>query len=274
MEGEPAMLSFSSALKNQLKPDIQILLDKFAEASDLFAKQSLKYEIKYERPKGDIRDIVNKYLNLLWANYITKFATFTQAIIRALNESDFLTYALVGRAMIEHTAVFRYYEKVKIIPLIDKSLPARKLTTEDLLQLTNILDQHLRGGRFNWQAYIDHDFRALFDRKRTPLKQIGVGECISEWEKDYPSITVLYDLFCDFVHPNLGSTLLVVRVWPEGTGIGGNRGRLAGIELFSPTFVGIASVIEEASRLLNNLLLLQFPIENLEENESLGLSIR
>ena len=136
------MLSFSPVLKNYLKPEIQILLDQFAEANDVFAKQSLKYEIKYEMPKGDIRDIFNKYLNLLWANYIAKFATFTRAMIRALNEFDFLTYALVGRAMIEHTAVFRYYERAKISPLINRSLPSRKVTTEDLWNAP----------RFNWRA--------------------------------------------------------------------------------------------------------------------------
>jgi hypothetical protein len=258
------MLIFNSELKNQMEPEIQKLMDYFAETSDTFLKQSLdcKNETKYEKPIGDVRSLLNQYIKLLWIMYITKYAMLTQSIIKSLNGYDFLTFTLVGRAIIEHTAVFRYYKKIEITPIIKQFLITGMATEKDILNLVNILDKQLRGDKFNWQAYVNNDFKMPYDRKPSPVKQIEVRDCIKEWEKDNPSIAILYALFCDFAHPNFGSTLLIARVWEDGTGIGGNRGHLTGIELITPPFIGVASVLKEAKRLLNNLLKLQAQIIN------------
>jgi hypothetical protein len=66
-------------------------------------------------------------------------------------------------------------------------------------------------------------------------------------------------VFSDLVHPNLGGTLLVVRVWPEGTSLGGKRGRLYGLDIFFGTIAGLVQVIQETTNLLNTLLVVRFP---------------
>lgn len=252
-------MNFKQEIKGQVHPDVKELLDQFEEATDTLTQKSLLLEVHYKPPKGDIRNLFNQYIDLIWAAYAAKISTLMQSMILAVNRDDFLTYGLIGRSMIEHTAVLRYYHKTQIVPHLQEPLGAGSVTTQALQELIEILDQHLRGGLFDWESFLKHDFGNLFSRRRSNRKQFRVGKCIEEWTKNDSSITVLYDLFCDLVHPNLGSTLLIVRVWPEGTGIGGNRGRPFGLDLFKMTIAGLALVIQETTELLNSLLLLRFP---------------
>jgi hypothetical protein len=190
---------------------------------------------------------------------MVKFSTLMQSVITAVNLDDFLTYGLVGRSMVEHTALLRYYHKTQIVPNLQDTIEKKILTAEKLKVLIEIFDKHLRGGRFNWQYFLTNNFNSLFKGSRSNLNQFRIGDCIKSWTEDDPSITVLYDLFCDLVHPNLGSTLLVVKIWPDGTGVGGSRGYPFGRDLFAKTIAGLIHIIKEATTLLDGLLLLRFP---------------
>src|SRR5260370_851281 len=95
-------------------------------------------------------------------------------------------------------------------------------------------DQHLRGGKFDWEAFMTGDYSKLLSaaaeksgvgRKRQEAKEesernnpspVRIGECIKDWASESPGIGVVYDLFCDMVHPNIGSTFLVGSVAPNG----------------------------------------------------------
>src|SRR5437016_2066298 len=52
--------------------------------------------------------LFNRYVDFLYALYLHKFATLAESLIESVNRGDYLGYALVGRAMLEHTATLRY----------------------------------------------------------------------------------------------------------------------------------------------------------------------
>jgi hypothetical protein len=72
-------------------------------------------------------------------------------------------------------------------------------------------------------------------------------------------------MFCDFVHPNVGSTYLIMRAWDDKIGIGGNKGNLFGFDLFCRTLGGLALVHKENTALLSYLLSLRFADDELEK---------
>jgi len=252
-------MDFKQEIKDNIHPKLKELLDQYVEISDTLSQQSLSLEVYYRLPGGDVRHLFNRYIDLIWATYIAKFSSLMQSVIVVVNRDEFLTYGLIGRSMIEHAAILRYYHKTQIVPNLQAPIETKSVTTQILRELIEILDKHLRGGRFDWQSFLNNDFENLFSGSRSNLEQFRIGKCIKDWTEDDPSITILYGLFCDLVHPNLGSTLLTARVWSDGTGVGGSRGYPFGRDLFAKTIAGLMQVIQETTMLLDGLLLLRFP---------------
>lgn len=251
-------ISFSEEIKARAEPKLQKVLEQFAGATLTLTEKSLQ-EVPWNPPRGDVRSLFNHYIELLWAAYVVKFSSLMRDVILAVNQGDFLTYGLIGRSMIEHAAVLRYYHTNHIVPRLQQPIQRGTVSVEEIQELIVVLDQHLRGSRFDWESFFKGDFDTLSKKPKPQVQQVRVNECITQWAKESASVGVLYDLFCDLVHPNVGSTLLMMRVWPDGIGFGGERGRVFGFDLFYRTFAGLAAVVEETALLLNGLLFLRFP---------------
>jgi hypothetical protein len=121
-------------------------------------------------------------------------------------------------------------------------------------KLLDVDDQHLRGGKFDWEAFITGDYIKLWNaasarsvgqakdknaKTRSELPNppaARVGECIKSWASTSPGVGVVYDLFCDMVHPNIGSTFLVASVGPDGLYFAKNRGESLGKHIFDKSF--------------------------------------
>ena len=252
-------MDFKQEIKDNIHPKLRELLVQYIDATDTLTQKSLSLEVHYKLPPGDMRHLFNQYIDLIWATYASKLSALMQSIVVVVNRDDFLTYGLIGRSLIEHASILRYYHKTQIVPKLQAPIERKSVTTKTIEELIEILDKHLRGGRFDWQSFLNNDFDNLFGGSRSKLEQFRICKCIQDWATDDQSIAVLYDLFCDLVHPNLGSTLLVARVWEDGTGVGGNRGYPFGRDLFAKTIAGLMQVIQESIILLNSILLLRFP---------------
>lgn len=252
-------MDFTKEIKNHVIPEMKPLMEEFVKATDLLAEKAVSFEIHYKHPEGDVRKLFNRYVDLVWITYLVKFSTLMQSLIQTVNKDDFVTYGLVGRSMIEHSSIFRYYHKTQIVPKLEDPKKKKMVTQDQVAELINVFDKHLRGGRFHWESFLTNDFEKLYNGHRSNLNQFRIGDCIRDWKKDDPSIGILYDLFCDLVHPNLGSTLLIARIWPDGTGVGGKRGYPFGRDIFAKTFVGLLQVTQETMDLLDMLLFLRFP---------------
>ncbi len=169
----------------------------------------------------DPRKLHNMYARNLISCYVSKYADLSRALLSAIDDGNYLSYALCGRALIETTAILRYYLTELYKPLLDK----RMLDGEAFRQLIEIDDKHLRGGNFDWESFLLKRYSRLIkdvesrkNRKgKNPMrldpgalpKQVRIGPCIQKWARETPAVQIAYDLFCDLVHPNLGSTFLV-----------------------------------------------------------------
>jgi len=176
----------------------------------------------------DPRQVLNQYIDAILASCLSKYVAVNRSMIDCANRHDFLCYALSRRSMIETTATLWYYLHKKIHPLMDKCRKAGQVSNNDFRQLFDQLHRYLMGSRFDWEtlfidgfnklseSYSDWLVRKQRDRnakkwEAKPLicEQVNVATCLEAWAREDPRIGVIYDLFCDMVHPNAGSTLCV-----------------------------------------------------------------
>lgn len=215
---------------------------------------------------GDIFDFLH-------FQYVAKFFELSSNMVLAANRSDYLVFALCGRSIIEATATLRYYNK-KCHEQILVAAKAEDVDTKKLAKaledLHVILDEHLRGGQFNWFKFFTGDKKKFTlelveaARSKKKLEQPNpespkIGNSLYNWEKEEPSVRLAYCFFCELVHPNLGSNFLLMGVDHGRVLIGGNTNKsvgrqlcLEGIKFVAPT-LRVATEQLAASRLLGAL---------------------
>jgi hypothetical protein len=136
----------------------------------------------------------------------------------------------------------------KYKPLFDKG----SLLAEDMRSLINIDDQHFRGTRFDWESFLFRHYvqlkqdtiQKLKDKKakiksasQTPVpEQINVHTCIDKWAEETPEAAIAYNLFCDLVHPNIGSTFLVASIANGQLFFSRSRGEPVATQIFQQRF--------------------------------------
>ena len=163
----------------------------------------------------------NMYARNLISSYVSKYADLSSGVLTAIDQRNYLSYALCGRALIETTAILRYYLMEMYKPLLDRG----ELDRDGFRRLIDIDDEYLLGGNFDWESFLLKRYSILVKNvesqgkhksnnfsQRDPgalPKQVRIGTCIKKWARQTPAVQVAYDLFCDLVHPNLGSTFLV-----------------------------------------------------------------
>ncbi len=169
----------------------------------------------------DPRKLHNMYARNLISSYVSKYSDLSNGVLTGIKQNNYLLYALSGRALIETTAMLRYYLMEKYKPLLDNPT----LDREGFRRLIEIDDHHLRGGKFDWESFLLKRYSKLVEgvesrrqgkHKNPPQrdpgvlpKQVRIGVCVQNWAQETPVVQIAYDLFCDLVHPNLGSTFLV-----------------------------------------------------------------
>ena len=203
--------------------------------------------------------LFNRYVGMLYAIYLTKYSRLLTSLIEAVNRGDYITYGLVGRSIIEHTATLRYYWDKRLTPIIHAASKRGHLTHDEVALLVDSLDKHLRGSRFDWVAFELREYEALqrksrFHRKHnrnTTPDQISVVTTIDHWAKDQGSARIAHDLFCDLVHPNVGSSFLVMSRSNDAIAVNANVPSEVGFSIFRKSFPLLVSLaIREASRVL------------------------
>lgn len=235
---------------------VEQYLELFEQGTKHLLAMAASLEVCWTPNESNPRRLHNLYARNLITCYVAKFAELSASIIDAAEKHEYLTYALCGRSLIEHTATLRYYALRKYAPLFNTG-------SADLKTLLEIDDQHLRGGKFDWGAFMTGDYRKLWNtaaeksgvgRKRQGAKEgsersnpspVRIGECIKDWAAESPGIGVVYDLFCDMVHPNIGSTFLVASVGPNGLYFTKDRGKSIGRQVFEQSFPFLLSATQK-----------------------------
>jgi hypothetical protein len=73
-------------------------------------------------------------------------------------------------------------------------------------------------------------------------EQVNVLTCIEKWAKEEPGVLIAYNLFCDLVHPNIGSSFLVASTNDEGLYFSPSKGESVGSDIFEQSLPLLLSV--------------------------------
>lgn len=238
-------------------PQTLALLDQFKQGNSHLVAMAEKLDIAWSPETGDPCKLHNCYVRNLVCCYVSKVVDLSQSILDGLARLDYLTYSLCGRALIEAVATLRYYVLHQYKPLLDKG----SLQLSDMQQLIQIDDRHLRGTRFDWESFLFKNYsklkedtvKQLSEKKdksrpgRTPTEeatvpQVNVLTCLEKWAAETPEVLIAYNLFCDLVHPNIGSNFLVASVTSETLYFTKHKGQLVGHQIFEQSFPILLSV--------------------------------
>lgn len=230
------------------------MLDIFRQGTAHLTKMAEKLSFPWDPTQNDPRKLHNNYARNLITGYVSKFSDLSNAILDAIEKENYLVYALAGRSLIETTATLRYYVFHQYKPLLDKA----SLSMEDMRSLIEIDDRHLRGSRFDWESFLYKRYSKLkedaikqLDMKKNKQRhvidgiiheQVNVLTCIEKWAEQTPEVLITYNLFCDLVHPNIGSFFLVTSMSDSKLYFSRFKGELVGKSIFEQSFPILLSV--------------------------------
>lgn len=237
---------------NRLKT-IPELINIFRQGTVHLTRIAEKMDFPWNPVDDDPRRLHNNYVQNLVTCYVSKFAELSDAILNAIDKEKYLVYALAGRSLIETTATLRYYYFKEYKPLLDKG----QLSMDDIQALIEIDDKHLRGSRFDWESFLFKRYEKLKEDALKQLQakkskrhyisdgiihaQVNVNTCIEHWADQMPEILLVYNLFCDLVHPNIGSSFLVASTFDTRLYFSRFKGNPVGKSIFEQSFPMLVS---------------------------------
>jgi hypothetical protein len=188
----------------------------------------------------------NAYIDFAIAIYAAKFWQFYEAVATSLEDERYLIYAAAGRAILENTAMLRHYSRHADLRALREAWGTRLMNDAVLRTATKTLDRLVRGNRFSWDAFIEGRFADLGGKPNDELlSQVSVAKCLEELYKEKPNTRSLYALFCDLVHPNLGSNFMVLRNTPGKLLAAGTEGEYGCNFIVLPTLAGVIGAYSE-----------------------------
>ncbi|ELR96430.1 hypothetical protein [Gloeocapsa sp. PCC 73106] len=240
--------------------DLQQLFRKFETITSEF-QRSCSSTVILVKPENDPHQLYDYYLDALLIVYFNKYAVLCQSLIQSLESENYLMYGLIGRAIIEHTAILRYYVTSKMLPLVEMALADGQVTETEVAEIIPWLEKHLTGQRFNWAEFLADYFDKVDDAAADASgdsSQVNILTCLEKWVKNDSQIGGMYALFSDLVHPNLGSTLLISRLVDNQVGIGGDSGEAVGLEIVKRTFSQLVDIFAEVQEQLRKIRSFKF----------------
>lgn len=251
---------FHAQILSQFEPEFIPLFNKFEIISREF-QLNCTQTVVLIKPENNPHGLYDYYLDSLLLVYFNKYTVLCQSLIQSLNSENYLMYGLIGRAIIEHTAILRYYVTSKMLPLVEMALADGIVTESEVEGIIPWLEKHLRGQRFNWAEFLADYFNELNQPASSTSgesSQVNILTCLEKWIKDHADIGAMYALFSDLVHPNLGSTLLISRLVNNQVGIGGDSGDAVGLEIVKRTFTQLVDIFTEVQEQLRKIHTFKF----------------
>jgi hypothetical protein len=195
---------------------------------------------------------VESAFSCLHGVYLSKTEALCRSVRRALEEADYLVYAMAGRSLIEQFAMLIYYGREQIEPLLAGRQPSQ-LSAEESQALFAVLHRFITGQRYDWAPFLQAELPRGWFREGEPVAQINILTCLKKWERNRPGVNELYGLFCDLVHPNMGSVLLHMRVEGNQLLMDDRGGRTLGRAIAERTSDQLLALLREAPDLLDRL---------------------
>jgi hypothetical protein len=230
------------------------LTKQFRDGAQSLSRMADQLDYPWTPALDNPRRLHNVYARSLITCYVSKVAQLSEVVVSSAETGHYLIYALAGRSLIECAATLRYYVLFKYKPLMDRTT----LDAAQMKELIRIDDQHLRGGRFDWESFFSKQYSQLIDdavkqleSKKSKQKhvakgiiaeQVNVLTCIEKWAEENAKVLVAYNLFCELVHPNIGSAFLVASTNDKGLYFTQSKGNSVGADIFAQTLPILASV--------------------------------
>jgi hypothetical protein len=204
-------------------------------------------------------EFFNAYIDFGISTYAAKLLQLFESVELSIETKKNLIYAQSGRAIIENVATLRYYSMHTEIVKASDAWKKRALTDPVLRKATETLDRFLRGSRFSWDAFTEGKFDELTKTPDQPhLAQVNSITCLQKWFKESPKLESLYDLFCDLVHPNIGSNLLVLGVREGKLVPGAQVAEDTATFIIAPSLAGLLGAFNTAKESIAGLAGLRF----------------
>jgi len=192
-----------------------------------------------------------QYLDFAMSVYSDKFLQLYDVVAESLLSERYLIYAQSARSILENAATLRYYSRDSDVTQLRTS---EQSSPEMIAAALSKIDLLIRGSRFSWEAFIAGRFDELrAEPDYQELRQTHVQTCLDHWSRESPTVKSLYSLLCDMVHPNLGSSLLVIRTDDGSLLAGGEGGAPASAHLVYPTLAGTLGAFKIIQRSFQEL---------------------
>jgi hypothetical protein len=220
-------------------------------------------------------EVLGEFFLFIHVTYVEKYKELLGAFIESINHRNFLIAALAGRSLIESTATLRFYNQLIFSKVKNETFPdSKEVDFEFFKEAYEIALRHMKGSRFDWQKFftsnkkifaselVNEEKRRITkskDKKAVPdfIEAQPISKCLDAWFMDDPELVALsYNFFCDLVHPNLGSNLLLTGINEGNVQIGKNSNRAIGKSISREAVTLLTPSIREAATQLANSVLL------------------
>lgn len=204
-------------------------LDKIVE---LYLLVSSKQTSPIEPETKMADEAHDHYIKAIYNIQLRKLAKLGGLITSSVLNKDPLAYSLAGRSLLENIATWRYF----LVSKYAKVFPNNDMTDdeyfESLEKLIQISRHFIFGTRFDWDTWLAGDSAALEENYLSELKMkkkkqspaanvdrvnaVNVLTCIQKLSEELPSFGTNYELFCDMIHPNVGSNMFICGITRDG----------------------------------------------------------
>jgi len=273
--GMNSILKFNSQIKFNATAEIKSILDAIEQSIDQL--QKIKERRKFEINLAELqtlqqRDFIKKILGFLYGIYIEKYHELLSEVVISVNNERFLTFGLVGRTLLETSATLRHYNK-KLLEIAGSAKDKDNFSADELNELVLILDQHSRGGRFDWFRFWTSNRKDMASNLVNEIKMkvkkndatdslrsqsnpdsINVQTAINNWGKESNGIQLAYAFFCELVHPNLGSNFLVMGVGNGNLNVSGDTKKVVARSIAAEGLRFLGPILKQALSDLSILL--------------------
>ena len=257
-------LVFSQRARYRASDQVIAVFDALETILNQIEDSKSQHTATFDVQKVNQAEYIYRVLGFLYGIYLEKTSELIRSLIGAFNAEHYLVGALVGRTLFETVALLRYYNN-ELLDIAKRAESSEKFSLEDIKRIVEVLDQHSRGGYFDWQEFWSTDPRAyaatLVQRKKSARfpnqpnpSQVRIGEAIKAWGAEEPVVMLTYDFFSELVHPNLGSNFLVMGYAEAGLAVGGETPHGLGKSISHQALCMLYIAVKELPRQLATII--------------------